>query len=32
MSVRAGAVDDHKLFVWDPEARRFVETTLVLRD
>jgi len=31
-SVRAGVVDDHKLFVWSPETRRFVETRLVLRD
>lgn len=27
-SVRAGAVDDRKLFVWDPGARRFVEAEL----
>jgi proteasome lid subunit RPN8/RPN11 len=25
-SVRKGTVDDHKLFVWDPEARAFVES------
>ena len=29
-SVRAGAVDDRKLFIWDPEAKRFVETTLTV--
>jgi proteasome lid subunit RPN8/RPN11 len=29
-SVRAGVVDDHKLFVWDPSERRFVEAELVL--
>ena len=27
-SVRAGAVDDRKLFVWDTDAKRFVETEL----
>jgi proteasome lid subunit RPN8/RPN11 len=27
-SVRAGVVDDHKLFVWDPQTRTFVETRL----
>jgi proteasome lid subunit RPN8/RPN11 len=27
-SVRAGTVDDRKLFVWDREARGFVETSL----
>ena len=30
-SVRAGAVDDHKLFVWDPTSRTFVETGLSVR-
>jgi proteasome lid subunit RPN8/RPN11 len=30
-SVRAGEVDDHKLFVWDPTSRKFVESRLVLR-
>jgi proteasome lid subunit RPN8/RPN11 len=29
-SVRAGTVDDHKLFVWSPEAKRFVEAELVV--
>lgn len=29
-SVRAGVVDDRKLFVWDAEAKRFVETTLTV--
>src|SRR5277367_5450365 len=27
-SVRAGVVDDRKLFVWDPESRGFVESPL----
>src|SRR5262249_32855652 len=28
-SVRAGAViDDRKLFIWDPDAKKFVETSL----
>src|SRR5579883_3208269 len=27
-SVRAGKVDEHKLFVWDPAARTFVESPL----
>jgi proteasome lid subunit RPN8/RPN11 len=27
-SVRAGAVDDRKLFIWDPDAKKFVETEL----
>ena len=27
-SVRAGVVDDRKLFVWDDAARRFVESDL----
>src|SRR5579884_236267 len=27
-SVRAGRVDDRKLFVWDPPTRSFVESTL----
>ena len=27
-SVRKGVVDDHKLFVWDGEARAFVESPL----
>jgi proteasome lid subunit RPN8/RPN11 len=31
-SVRAGVVDDHKLFVWDPDSRKFVESALTLRD
>jgi proteasome lid subunit RPN8/RPN11 len=30
-SVRNGEVDDHKLFVWDPSARKFVETSLAIR-
>ncbi|MBX3230243.1 MAG: Mov34/MPN/PAD-1 family protein [Labilithrix sp.] len=29
-SVRAGAVDDRKLFIWDPAAKRFVETNLTI--
>lgn len=29
-SVRAGVVDDRKLFVWDAEAKRFVETALTV--
>ena len=29
-SVRQGVVDERKLFVWDPDARRFVETDLVV--
>ena len=29
-SVRAGAVDDRKLFIWDPEAKKFVETELAV--
>jgi [CysO sulfur-carrier protein]-S-L-cysteine hydrolase len=29
-SVRAGVVDDRKLFVWDAAAKRFVETTLTV--
>jgi proteasome lid subunit RPN8/RPN11 len=31
-SVRSGVVDDHKLFVWSPEARRFVEAHLIVQD
>ncbi len=31
-SVRAGQVDDRKLFVWDPDAREFVETPLEVVD
>lgn len=31
-SVRKGVVDDHKLFVWDGEARRFVESDLTIVD
>jgi proteasome lid subunit RPN8/RPN11 len=27
-SVRAGGVDDRKLFVWDPRSRAFVESRL----
>lgn len=27
-SVRGGTVDDRKLFIWDPDQRAFVETTL----
>jgi len=27
-SVRAGVVDDRKLFIWDGDTRRFVETSL----
>ena len=27
-SIRAGAVDDRKLFIWDPDAKKFVETEL----
>ena len=27
-SVRAGTVDERKLFIWDPDARKFVETSL----
>ena len=30
-SVRAGEVDDQKLFVWDPELRVFVESRLAVR-
>ena len=30
-SVRAGAVDDHKLFVWEPSLLKFVETALTVR-
>lgn len=29
-SVRAGKVDDHRLFVWDPAARAFVESKLTI--
>lgn len=29
-SVRKGEVDDHKLFVWDPGSRSFVEAPLVV--
>jgi proteasome lid subunit RPN8/RPN11 len=29
-SVRAGAVDDRKLFIWDATAKRFVETPLTI--
>ena len=29
-SVRAGVVDDRKLFVWDAETKRFLETTLTV--
>ncbi|MBX3208851.1 MAG: Mov34/MPN/PAD-1 family protein [Labilithrix sp.] len=29
-SVRAGAVDDRKLFIWDYAARRFVEAPLTI--
>lgn len=29
-SVRAGQVDDHKLFAWDAAAKRFVETPMVV--
>lgn len=29
-SVRAGVVDDHKLFVWDAAARSFVESTFAV--
>lgn len=29
-SVRAGAVDDRKLFIWDPAAKKFVETELTV--
>ena len=29
-SVRRGEVDDHKLFVWDPKARAFVATSLLV--
>lgn len=29
-SVREGRVDDRKLFIWDPAARKFVETTLTV--
>ncbi len=31
-SVRAGNVDDRKLFVWDPAARDFVESKLRMRE
>jgi proteasome lid subunit RPN8/RPN11 len=31
-SVRAGSVDDHKLFVWDGQARAFVESRLTVVD
>lgn len=30
-SVRAGVVDDRKLFVWDPERKSFVEAPLQIR-
>jgi proteasome lid subunit RPN8/RPN11 len=30
-SVREGKVDDHKLFVWSPEGRAFVASTLTVR-
>jgi proteasome lid subunit RPN8/RPN11 len=29
-SIRAGEVDDHKLFVWDPASRAFVESKLTV--
>lgn len=29
-SVRAGVVDDRKLFIWDPAARAFVESPLTI--
>jgi proteasome lid subunit RPN8/RPN11 len=31
-SVRKGEVDDHKLFVWDPASRTFVESRLTVGD
>lgn len=31
-SVREGKVDDHRLFVWDPTGRAFVESTLTVVD
>lgn len=31
-SVRAGVVDDHKLFVWDGDRTRFVESELTIVD
>jgi proteasome lid subunit RPN8/RPN11 len=31
-SVRAGGVDDRKLFVWDPEGRAFVESPLEVEE
>ena len=27
-SIRKGIVDDHKLFAWDPETKKFVETPM----
>jgi proteasome lid subunit RPN8/RPN11 len=27
-SVRQGVVDDHKLFAWDPDTKKFVETPM----
>ncbi len=29
-SVRSGEVDDHKLFAWDNEAKKFVETPMAI--
>ena len=29
-SIRAGVVDDRKLFIWDPTAKKFVETELTV--
>jgi proteasome lid subunit RPN8/RPN11 len=31
-SVRAGTVDDRKLFIWDPTGATFVETALVVEE
>jgi proteasome lid subunit RPN8/RPN11 len=31
-SVRGGAIDAHKLFVWEPEARKFIESELSLHE
>ncbi len=31
-SVKGGQVDDHKLFVWDPKARAFVEARLTVEE
>jgi hypothetical protein len=31
-SVRAGKVDEHRIFIWDGEARAFVASELIIED